>query len=80
MVVRRRLDMKKLVVTLARQFSEEERVSFEKKLFGVFGEGVVEYHLDEELIGGIIVYDGENVYDGSLRHKLQKISDFLKKD
>lgn len=72
--------MKKLVVTASKQFSEEEKSAIEQKLFKAFGESVVEYHVDEELLGGIIVYDGENVYDGSLRHKLQKISDLLKKD
>lgn len=72
--------MKKLVVTASKQFSEEEKTAIEQKLFKAFGEGIVEYHVDEELLGGIIVYDGENVYDGSLRHKLQKISDLLKKD
>lgn len=72
--------MKKLVVTASKQFSEEEKTAIEQKLFKAFGEGIVEYHVDEELLGGIIVYDGESVYDGSLRHKLQKISDLLKKD
>ena len=72
--------MKKLVVTTAIAFDEQERVAFEEKAMKTFGESEFEYHVDEELIGGVIIFDGERVYDGTVQSKIQRISDLLKKD
>lgn len=72
--------MKRIVVTTANQFTDNERMDFEKKLRAKFGDCVPEYHVDEELIGGVIIFDGTVVYDGSLKNRLKKISDLLKKD
>lgn len=72
--------MKKLVVTTAIAFDEAERVAFEAKATKAFGESEFEYHVDEELLGGVIIFDGERVYDGTVKSKLQKITDLLKKD
>lgn len=72
--------MKRIVVTTASQFSEDEKKDFEVKLKNKFGDCEVEYHVDEELLGGVIIFDGTIVYDGSLKNRLNKISNLLKKD
>lgn len=33
----------------------------------------VEYVVDESIIGGIILYIGDTVYDGSVKNRLEKI-------
>ena len=72
--------MKKLVVTTAMKFEGEEKLDLEKKLLQTFGSSEIEYHVDEELLGGVIVFDGATVYDGSLKTKLETISNVLKKE
>lgn len=72
--------MKKLVVTTAIKFEGKDKVELEEKLTKVFGLSEIEYHVDEELLGGVIVFDGSSVYDGSLKTKLERISNVLKKD
>lgn len=71
--------MKKLVVTTAYALSDEENEKLHKQLLDTFGEATVECHVDEDIIGGIIVFDGNTVYDGSIRGKLKRASDALKK-
>lgn len=72
--------MKKLVVTTAIRFEGKDKEELETKLTKVFGASEIEYHVDEELLGGVIVFDGSSVYDGSLKTKLERISNVLKKD
>lgn len=72
--------MKKLVVTTAIKFENQDKCELENKLTKTFGSCEIEYHVDEELLGGVIIFDGTTVYDGSLKTKLEKISDALKKD
>ncbi len=71
--------MKKLVVTLAYQYSPEEEQALREKLIACFGEREIEYHVDEEIIGGIIVFDGDTVYDGTIRSKLRSVESLLKR-
>lgn len=72
--------MKKLVVTTAIKFEGEEKRELERKLTATFGSSEIEYHVDEELLGGVVVFDGTTVYDGSLKTKLDSISNVLKKE
>lgn len=62
------------------KFEGEEKREFESKLLKTFGEAEIEYHVDEELLGGVIVFDGATVFDGSLKTKLETISNVLKKE
>lgn len=62
------------------KFEGEEKLDLEKKLLQTFGSSEIEYHVDEELLGGVIVFDGATVYDGSLKTKLETISNVLKKE
>ncbi len=72
--------MIKLTVTSAKVLPPEIR----EKVESVFSaklkkEITAEYLIDETLIGGIIVFDGERVYDGSVRSKLEKIRNEITK-
>ena len=72
--------MKKLVVTTAMKFEGEDKRELESKLLKTFGSSEIEYHVDEELLGGVVIFDGTTVYDGSLKTKLETISKVLKKE
>jgi F0F1-type ATP synthase delta subunit len=41
----------------------------------MFGEISVSYHIDDAIIGGIIIFDGEKIYDGSIRTQLNNIKE-----
>lgn len=71
--------MNRLVVTTSYELSDREKENLKVKLFSTFGEREVEFHVDEALLGGIIVFDGNAVYDGSVRGKLKRAADALKK-
>ena len=71
--------MKKLVVTTSYLLTDEEKDELKQKLVSTFGEAEIEYHADEDILGGIIVFDGNSVYDGSVRGKLKRASQLLKK-
>ena len=36
-----------------------------------YGEHTTVYHVDDSLIGGIVIFDGETVFDGSIKSKLK---------
>lgn len=38
-----------------------------------YGEHASVYHVDAALIGGIVIFDGEKVYDGSIKGKLNQL-------
>lgn len=71
--------MKKLVVTLPYQYNVEEEQALKERLISCFGDREIEYHVDEEIIGGIIVFDGETVYDGTIRSKLRRVEALIKR-
>lgn len=59
--------------------SDEEKEALEKKLAQKYGKFNTEYHVDDELIGGIIIFDGDKVYDGTVRSKLDRMREQLYK-
>ena len=61
-------------VTAAQELTEAQKKSVAAALADRFGPGVVvESHVDEKLIGGLIVQVGSQMLDGSLRTKLQRL-------
>ena len=38
-----------------------------------YGDHSAVYHVDDSLLGGIVIFDGEKVYDGSLKNKLRSL-------
>ncbi len=66
--------MIKLTVTTASEISPEQREKVEAVFSKKLGDQVcAQYLIDETILGGIIVFDGENVYDGSVKTKLDNI-------
>ena len=68
----------KITVISAFEIDDEQR----KKVEDVFGRkrpgGVVaDYLVDDSLIGGLVVFDGKTVYDGSVKTKLASIKEKL---
>lgn len=73
-----RLGIVQVKVSSATELSEAERQALRAR----FGElmrkqAEVEFHLDEQLIGGIVAQVGSTVFDGSLRGRLERIREQL---
>lgn len=71
--------MTKLTITTSVVLSDEEKQELEKKLAKKYGKFKTEYYIDDELIGGIIIFDGDKVYDGSIRTQLNKMREQIYK-
>lgn len=70
--------MTKLTVTTAKPLSEKQRVFAEKNFAEKYGDFTVEYLVDDALVGGMIVFDGDTVYDGSVSGHLGAMLDRIK--
>jgi len=60
-------------VTVSRPLPDKDKQKVEAFLAAKYGEYNVVYHVDDQLLGGIVIFDGGKVYDGSLRTKLQTL-------
>ena len=68
--------MIKLTITTSVELSDNEKNGLEKRLMKKYGDYFrTDYHVDDDLIGGIIIFDGEKVYDGSIRTQLEKFKE-----
>ncbi|MBO5525219.1 MAG: F0F1 ATP synthase subunit delta [Clostridia bacterium] len=72
------LKKRKLTVTTARPLTEAEQ----KRVVDVFSAKYDEpiepdYIIDDSLIGGIMIFDGKTVYDGSIKSKIERIKEKL---
>lgn len=66
-------------VTVARALSAEQAAQLEESLRKAVGGKVkVDTHIDESLIGGLIVQVGSRMIDGSVKTKLQKLQHAMK--
>lgn len=77
-IVNGRLGIVQVKVSSATELSEAERQALRAR-FGelMHKQAEVEFHLDEQLIGGIVAQVGSTVYDGSLRGRLERIREQL---
>ena len=70
------------VVTTASTISEEEKTKLKSTLstsHSVSPENlIVDFQIDEHIIGGIIAKVGDRIYDGSIRSQLKQIQTVLK--
>ena len=57
-------------VTTAMPLSPAMTKEVEAWLLKRYGEYAVTYHIDESLVGGIVIFDGEQVFDGSIKSNL----------
>ena len=60
-------------VTVAKMPSSATRAKVEEYLTERYGEHTTEWHQDDTLLGGIVIFDGEKVFDGSLKNKLNRL-------
>ena len=66
--------MTNLTVTSAMELSMDIRAEIEESFSRILRDSVTaEYLIDENLLGGIVVFDGTRVYDGSVRTKLENL-------
>lgn len=69
--------MNKITITTSIELSKEEKENIVTRLKKKYGEAEYIFHVDYELIGGIIIFDGEKVFDGSLRTQLKTFREKL---
>ena len=60
-------------VTTAMPLSPNAQSAVENWLTKRYGEYTVCYHLDASLIGGVVIFDGEQLFDGSIKSKLKEL-------
>ena len=66
-------------VRLGVALNEEEREALAKKLKTLTGQEVrLKTSVDEDLLGGLVVRIGDTVYDGSVRHQLERLRGNMK--
>ena len=71
-------DRELATVTTVLALTDAERASLESKLRAQYGANIeVEYQLDPEIIGGVIVRVGDRVLDGSVAGKLAALKNNL---
>ena len=64
--------MTKITVTAAFPLTDEQKAVLENKFSDKYGEYTVRYVVNDALIGGIIIFDGERVYNGSISGRLER--------
>jgi len=65
--------MTNIHVTLSAPLSSETEAALEAWLTKRYGQHTVVYHIDESILGGIVIFDGERVYDGSIKSMLKTL-------
>lgn len=65
--------MTDVTVTSRSPLSDERKSAIERELKNKYGEYTVKYVVDDALIGGLIVFDGEKVYNGSVSGRLEAL-------
>ena len=67
-----------LTVTSARVLDAEERNKIDSVFAKKYDDPIdAEYLVDDSLIGGIMVFDGKTVYNGSVKSKLERLKERL---
>ena len=76
------LNRVRAIVTTANDISEEEKTKLRNTLstsHSITPENlIVEFQVDENIIGGLIAKVGDRIYDGSIRSQLKEIQNVLK--
>lgn len=67
--------MNTLTITTSRELSPEKKFDIETKLQRKYGYFKAIYRVDQAILGGIIIFDGQTAYDGSLKTQLAKLRD-----
>ena len=65
---------KKYIVTTAKPLDEAKQEEIRRKFARTTGEDVaVTFLVNDELLGGMTIFDGERLYDGSIAYRLEKL-------
>ena len=68
----------KLTVTTSVPLTDEQKRKVEATFAPKYEQEIfAEYVVDDTILGGIIVFDGKTVYDGSVKSKLDKIRETI---
>ena len=70
--------MKRLHVISSKPLGEARKKEIEKTFNEKLGKSEFKYEIDASLIGGVKIIDGDTIYDGSIKEKLEKIKKVLK--
>ena len=70
--------MTKLTVTTAFPLKEEKKAALEKEFAVKYGDFSVEYVVNDAIIGGMIIFDGEKIYNGSVQKQLETLHEKVK--
>ena len=70
--------MTKLTVTTATALSEKRKAELEKEFAAKYKTFTVDYVVNDAIIGGMVLFDGEKIYDGSVSRQLDKILEGVK--
>ena len=70
--------MTKLTVTTSSPLTEEKREEIEKVFAAKYRDFSVEYVVNDAILGGMIVFDGDKVYNGSAAKQLERLREQLK--
>ena len=70
--------MTKLTVTTASPLTEEKRKEIEKVFAAKYRDFSVEYVVNDAILGGMIVFDGNKVYNGSALKQLERLREQIK--
>lgn len=69
--------MNKIIITTSIELTEEEKSKIIRRLKPKYGDAQYVFHVDYEIIGGVIIFDGEKVYDGSILGQLKNFREKL---
>ncbi|HQC55317.1 MAG TPA: F0F1 ATP synthase subunit delta [Clostridia bacterium] len=67
--------MAKLTITTSKELSSKKKSEIEARLQKKYGDFEAIYRIDKSIVGGIIIFDGQIAYDGSLKTQLTKFKD-----
>lgn len=69
---------KRITITTSTELRKEKKAEIVQRLEKKYGDANYVFHVDYELIGGIMIFDGEKIYDGSLRGQLNTFREKIK--
>lgn len=64
---------RRIHITVAMPLSDAAAKMVEEYLTDRYGEHTTEWRQDNTLLGGIVIFDGDKVFDGSLKSKLNRL-------
>lgn len=70
--------MTKITITSGTELTNKDMKNIESYLKEKYADFVVNYVVENSLIGGIVIFDGEKIYDASLQGQLNRLVEDIK--